>query len=72
MADPNQREIDRLLARFADAQEERIVWGNKMLMLTYAKKTDSPEYREAFRRANAAHNNIQDIRAQLRRYGIDV
>jgi hypothetical protein len=31
MANPNQREIDRLLVRLADAQDERRVWGNKML-----------------------------------------
>jgi hypothetical protein len=70
MANPNQREIDRLLARLADAQDERHVWGNKML--SHSKRKESPEYKEAFRRTNAAHNNMQDIRAQLKSFGIDV
>jgi hypothetical protein len=46
----------RLLARLADAQDECHAWGNKML--SYSKRKDSPEYKEAFRRTNAAHNNI--------------
>ena len=70
MADPNQREIDRLLARLADAQDERRVWGTKMN--SYSNRRDSPEYQEAFRRSHAAHNNIQDIRAQFKRFGVDV
>lgn len=72
MANPNQREIDRLLARLADALDERRVWGNTMRMLGSSNRRDSPEYQEAFRRSHAAHNNIQDIRAQLQRLGIDV
>jgi hypothetical protein len=70
MADPNQREIDRLLARLADAQDEHQVWGNRMRR--YSTRPDSPEYQEAFTRSRAAHNNIQHIRAQLKRFGIDV
>ncbi len=70
MANPNQREIDRLLARLADAREDHQVWGGTMRR--YAVRKDSPEYQEAFRRSHAAHNNIQDIRAQLKRLGIDV
>jgi hypothetical protein len=42
------------------------------IMRRYSTRKDSPEYKEAFRRANAAHNNFQDIRAQLKRFGIDV
>ena len=52
------------------AREEYHVWGIKMR--SYAKRKDSPEYTEAFRRTHAAHNNIQDIRAQLRTLGVDV
>jgi hypothetical protein len=70
MADPNQREIDRLLARLADAQDDRKVWGSKVQR--YSTRPDSPEYQEAFTRSRAAHNAIQDIRAQLKRFGIDV
>jgi hypothetical protein len=70
MANPNQREIDRLLTRLAEAREEHQVWGARMQR--YAERKDSPEYQEAFRRSHAAHNNIQDIRAQLKSFGIDV
>jgi hypothetical protein len=70
MANPNQREIDRLLARLADAQDEHQVWGNTMQR--YGGRKDSPEYQEAFTRSRAAHNNIQHIRAQLRHLGVDV
>jgi hypothetical protein len=70
MAHPNQREIDRLLTRYADAQDEHNVWGTRMDRCSTRK--DSPEYQEAFRRAHAAHNNMRDIRAQLKSFGINV
>jgi hypothetical protein len=53
-----------------DAQDEHQVWGNRMRR--YATRPDSPEYQEAFTRSRAAHNNVQHIRAQLKRFGIDV